>query len=54
MAHVEGLVWADVIVPPEPLVDDDPSLLCRGEQLGIENLAAKGTVKSFVVPVLPG
>ena len=27
-AHAEGLMWSDVIVLPEPLVDDDLSLLC--------------------------
>ena len=26
---IEGLMWSDVVVLSEPLVDDDLSLLCR-------------------------
>ena len=45
---------ADVVVLSEPLVDDDLSLLCCGEPLGIENLAAQRSIEAFAVPVLPG
>ena len=51
---VEGLVWTDVIVLSEPLVDDDLSQLCRVEPFGVEHLAAQSSVKAFVVSVLPG
>jgi len=47
-------VRTDVVVLPEPLVDDDLSLLSRGEPLGIENLVAQGSVEAFVISVLPG
>ena len=47
------MMWADVIVLPEPLVDDDLSLLCRVEPFGIEHLVATGTVEAFIVSVLP-
>jgi hypothetical protein len=33
------MMWADVIVLPEPLVDDDLSLLCRSKPLGKEHNA---------------
>jgi len=44
----------DMIVLPEPPVDDDLSLLCRGEPFGVEHLAAQSSVKAFVVSILPG
>ena len=46
-------MWSDIVVLPEPLVDDDLSLLCRSKPLGIEHLAAKCAVEAFVVSVLP-
>jgi len=46
-------MWSHVVVLSEPLVDDDLSLLCCGEPLGIEHLVAKGTIEAFVVSVLP-
>lgn len=47
-------MWTDVIVPSEPLVNDDLSLLCCAEPLGVEHLAAKSSVEALVVSVLPG
>jgi len=47
-------MWSHVVVLSEPLVDDDLSLLCSGEPLGIENLAAQRSIEAFVVSVLPG
>ena len=43
-----------MVVLPEPLIDDDFSLLRRREPVGVEHLAAKGPVEAFVVSVLPG
>lgn len=45
---------ADVIVLPEPRVDDDLRLTGRREPLGIEHLAAQRAVEALVVAVLPG
>ena len=42
-----------MVVLPEPLVDDDLSLLRRREPLGVEQLAAMGPVEAFVVSVYP-
>ena len=47
-------MWSHVIVLSEPLVDDNLSLLCRREPLGVEHLAAECAVEAFVVSVLPG
>ena len=44
----------DMVVLSEPLVDDDLSLPCCAEPLGVEHLAATSSVKAFVVSVLPG
>jgi hypothetical protein len=43
-AHVECLVWADVVVLPEPRIDDDPRLPCGHEPLCIKNFAAQSAV----------
>ena len=51
--HVQGLMWTEVIVVFEPVVDDDLCLPGRREPLCIEHLAAKGSVEAFVVSVLP-
>lgn len=42
----------DVIILPEPLVDDDLGLLCCAEPFSIEHLTAKGAIEAFVVSVL--
>ena len=52
--HVRGLMWTDVIVLSEPLIDDDLGLLCRHEPLGIEYLTAQRSIEAFVVLALPG
>ena len=43
-----------VIVLPEPVIDDDLSLLGRREPLRIENLSPQCPIEPFVVSVLPG
>ena len=43
-----------MVVLPEPLVDDDLSLLCCGEPLVVEHLVAQGAVEALAVSVLPG
>ena len=45
---------ADVIVLPEPLIDDDLGLLGRREPLGVENLVPERSIEALVVAVLPG
>jgi len=45
---------AGVVVLSEPEFDDDLSLLCWGESLGVEHLVTKGSVEAFFVSVLPG
>ena len=42
-----------MVVLSEPLVDDDLSLLSRGEPFGVEHFVAQGSVEAFVVSVLP-
>ena len=42
----------DTVVLSESLVDDDLRLPCYAEPLGIEHLAAKRSVKAFIVSVL--
>ena len=51
--HVQGLMWTEVIVVFEPVVDDDLCLRSRREPLCIEHLAVKGSVSAFVVFGLP-
>ncbi len=51
--HVQGLMGAGVVVLLEPAIDDDLRLFCRGEPLGVEDLAAEGSVEPFIVAVLP-
>ncbi len=45
---------ADVVVLPEPRVDDDLRLPGRREPLGVENFTPQRPVEAFVVAVLPG
>ena len=48
-AHAKGVMWSDVIVLPEPLVDDDLRLPGRCEPFGVEQLAAQRAVESLRV-----
>ena len=45
---------AGVVVLPEPVIDDDLSLLLCREPLRIENLSTESPVETLVVSVLPG
>lgn len=45
---------ADVIVLPEPAIDDDLGLFGGGELSRVEDLAAQGAVEALVVSILPG
>jgi hypothetical protein len=45
---------ANVIILPEPRVDNDLGLLGRREPLGIENLVPERPIEALVVAVLPG
>ena len=47
-------MWADVIVLPEPAVDDDLGLFCRCEPFGVQDLSAQCAVEPFVVPFSQG
>ena len=44
---------ADLVVLPEPAVDDDLGLFGGREPLGIQNFASEGSVEARVVAVLP-
>ena len=44
---------ADVIVLPEPGVDDDLGLSRRREPLRVEHLAAQRAVETLVVSIFP-
>jgi hypothetical protein len=52
-AHGKRLMRADVVVLPEPLVDDDLGLAGRDEPLGIEHLSAQRAIEPLVVAILP-
>ncbi len=45
---------ADPVVLFKPDIDDDPSLACGREPLGVEAFAAECSVEALVVAVLPG
>jgi len=44
----------DVVVLFQPQYDDDLSLLCCCEPLGIEHLMAQSSIEAFIVSVFPG
>ncbi len=52
--HAESIMVADPVVLFKPDTDDDPSLACGREPLGVETFAAECSVEALVVAVLPG
>lgn len=49
--HILGVMRADVIVLPEPLIDGDLSLFGLGEPFRIVHLVSQGSVEPFIVAI---